>query len=521
MKIRPAPRASLSDPAELLGREDLARELSQVGRAQQHVQINGPRRIGKTWLLRWLELTLRAESVERRHVVSVPLELMGEATPARFFKVLAGAFSRSCPSLAARCALGADEPCKDSEALHELALDLEEKGSRLVLLFDEFEKLAAREAFDVGFFEQLRAWFTISSISAVIVSSLPLREVCHPGVAGSTLWGIFRKVTVPGWTAQACGAALKEWLELDSPPPDPVAREAHRLTGGWPLAMAELAVALQRHAPVDLSARAGLGMGLEAHLEEQLEDEIRHMVGRALDRCPGVERTLERLAAADGRLSTHGVPRDALDALQRTGLATVDGEVVQFAWPFTLSVLRRIRALDRTRAFTAESPPSWDEWRSLVGSSCALPVGMTKRLQEAYRAVEQAKIPRDAWFHCRELTDALLTWMEESIPPVEIHSDREPRPFVTRKGRGPRLAHLREASKLPESEPPTGFDPALGRMLEALSHAEQFGAHHQGHDVTPAESAAFLLLARTTLARAAAWRNAWQTKVGAGQRRDR
>ena len=506
MLIRPSPRASLHHPDEVLGRDRLKRTLREVEHGQRNIQINGPRRMGKTWLLRWLESTLASHAESARLTVWVPLETMGEPCPRRFYTVLGRALARADATLANRCRFDAADPSENGEALIELARDLGENGRRLILLIDEFEKLAARDAFDLGFFDQLRALITLPNVSAIVVSAWPLREVCHPGAAGSSLWGVFRKETVGPWSLPECGDALTTWLQPPNSISDGVVAEAHHLTGGWPLAMAELA----RTLPEGAALTAADIRPAEGILAEQLEDEIRNMIERARARCPGVELALLKLAEAGSGLNRGALPADALDALTRVGLAVESYGRITFYWPFTARVLEKTRHGDRARAFTEQAPPTWTEWLALVEASCPLPADMPDRLSRAWSDVGKANNPRDAWFHCRELMDAILKWIADSIPPVATPHEQGARPFSERRDRHARLAHLRELSKASNQDPPDGFDSVLGRMLEALSHAEQFGAHHQGREVAPAESAAFVLLARATLARAGTWRRRWR-----------
>lgn len=510
MLIRPSPRASLQRPDELLGRKGLKRTLLEVKDAQRNIQINGPRRIGKTWLLRWLEASLANSAAPTYVTVWVPLETMGEASPRRFYDVLRRALARADKELAERCPLNGADPSANGESLIELARALQDEGRRLILLIDEFEKLAARETFDVGFFDQLRALITLPNVSAIVVSALPLREVCHPDAAGSSLWGVFRKVLVGPWSLSECCEALNCWLNPSAPLSEAVAAEALRLTGGWPLAMAELARALPSQETITVEDLRRT----EENLAEQLEDEVRQMVERARTRCPGAANALVRLTAEPQGPQRREVGADALDALLRVGLVVEEQGRVRFAWPFTVRILEKTRVGDRARAFTRELPPTWLEWKALVEVSAELPNDLPPRLSRAWLAVAQATTPRDAWFHCRELTDAILTWIADCVPPVATHRDHPPQPFSARRGRYAQFAHIRELCKSNDQDPPHGFDGALGRMVEALSHAEQFGAHHQGHEVSPAESAAFVLLARSALARAGVWRRRWHAGRG-------
>jgi len=510
MLIRPSPRASLQHPDELLGRKELKRTLLEVEASQRNIQINGPRRIGKTWLLRWLEASLAKSATPARVTVWVPLETMGEASPRRFYEVLRRALARADRELAEQCALNATDASTNGESLIELARALQDEGRRLILLIDEFEKLAARESFDIGFFDQLRALITLPNVSALVVSALPLREVCHPDAAGSSLWGVFRKVSVGPWSLTECRDALTRWLEPPGSPPDAIAAEALRLTGGWPLAMAELARVLPSQEAITVEDLRRT----EENLAEQLEDEVRQMVERVRARCPGAANTLNRLAVEPSGLQRREVGADALDALLRVGLVVEEQGRVRFSWPFTARILEKTRVGDRARAFTRDLPPTWAEWKALVEVSAELPDDLSPRLKKAWAAVAQTTSPRDAWFHCRELTDAILAWIVDCVPPVETTRDQQPQPFSTRRDRYAQFAHIRELCKSNDQDPPHGIDGALGRMVEALSHAEQFGAHHQGHEVSSAESAAFVLLARSTLARAGAWRRKWRAERG-------
>jgi hypothetical protein len=496
----------MSTATDFLGRDRLKRHLADALHGNINIQVNGPRRSGKTWAMAWLREYARAQPSRPCRVVELRLDVMGERTPTQFYRLLTDAVRRALPDYAELLGITPSSTVPESgRAVIEFVRDLEGESFRFLFIVDEFEKLAKTTAFDVGFFDQWRAIASEPNVSFVVASALPLREVCHPEAAGSTFWGVFTKVLVEPWSREETGSAMGSWTGRDAMELDKgFVSEVHRMSGGWPIVAAEIARLLEagdrRADPTSVHA-------LHDELTEQFADEVHHALDAAVARCKGARHELQRVIRGAAKVRDD-IPGDALNALVLTGLVGLEGNKVVPTWPFIKSVVDARASVGRMDVFASSDLPTWPEWCDLA-AMYACPAGASHRVVRALAELRSSQQPRDAWYRCREVWESVVEWLAPYIPPAALDGERAPRAFTERRGKRAQIGHIRVLGQGPAGEPPDGFDPRIAKMLQALSNADQFGAHHGGRDLSGLEGAAFVLLGLALAARAGEWVERW------------
>lgn len=168
---------------ELYGRKRESETLFSRTARKASTSITGPRRIGKTWLLRYFCL----QAPER----------LG----ARFRIGYLDGMSPQCRSikgftLEALRQLGLPAP-QENEGLISLEKGLQEllaTKSVPVLCIDEFECFGRDQEFSLEFFEGLRAMCNTSQLVLITTSRVPLHLVVHRNAQGSPFFNIFERI---------------------------------------------------------------------------------------------------------------------------------------------------------------------------------------------------------------------------------------------------------------------------------------------------------------------------------------
>lgn len=496
MNLTPAPRRRLLRPQEFLGRERLRRELIEAVSEGQHLQVNGPRRSGKTWGLEWLRRTLpERESTRDSLLLHVSMTELGDPTPGSFYQAIETRIRRADSDLAELIEVTADLEANGS-SLIDFARDVGATGRRVVVVLDEFELLAQSERCSSSFFNQLRTVGEVEGVSLIVASQRPLREVCHREALGSTLWGLFRRHIVKPFGRADVESALEAWLgQPKGAIPKPVVSEAHRQSGGWPMVLAEIALHLRRSGDLTLNAVQSLA----SDLRDQFEADVLGALEDAERRMPGASAVFRGLCSdsepVDGA-------KAHLKTLADVGLL-VSARHSVVTWPFAREIVESERFGLRTTVFTA-APPLIEEWADLAGHHVreAEALGAPPDLVRSLRHMMQATRSLDIWAETRFIYERVLDWLSDAIPPVALDRDGAPVAFAARRQKHQRLAHLRRLSSQATSG--SEFDIPLAKMIQLLATASQFGHHHDGTDLDAAEGGAILILAARTVARAAA-----------------
>jgi transcriptional regulator with XRE-family HTH domain len=179
----------LPEPGELYARQRERKTLLSRTTRKASTSIIGPRRIGKTWLMQYLQL--------------VALEQLGP----RFRVGYLDGMSPGCRTVTgfvteALRKLGLSIPT-DIDGLETLDEGLQELLTKKlipVLCIDEFERISSREEFSLDFFEGLRAMTNTSDLVLIIASKSSLRQVADKRAQGSPFFNIFEQVTLKPFT---------------------------------------------------------------------------------------------------------------------------------------------------------------------------------------------------------------------------------------------------------------------------------------------------------------------------------
>lgn len=179
----------LANPKELYGRRReretvLARTLRKAS-----TSITGPRRIGKTWLLRYLRL-IGPECLGTRFSIGY-LDGMSPQC-----KTVAGFVAEACTTFG----LPTPQVNQGLLSLDKGLRQLMAKKLVPVLCIDEFESFSSSEEFTLDFFEGLRAMTHTSDLVLVIASKSPLHLVVRKSVSGSSFFNIFERLALKPFT---------------------------------------------------------------------------------------------------------------------------------------------------------------------------------------------------------------------------------------------------------------------------------------------------------------------------------
>jgi CHAT domain-containing protein len=191
----------IRDPAGFFGRSREVRTALNQLRNVQSVSLVGPRRIGKTSMLRYISnpLTLKKRGISPASFVFVPidcqqlsnssrdqlLQLMLNQARTSISKAGFQVDVASCPSM-----IFSDF----SDALGKLT----QFGCKLIFLFDEFEYLGQNKNLDPGFFAGLRGIANNLDVAYVTASGSTLLELTYADhdVLGSPFFNIFSTIRI-------------------------------------------------------------------------------------------------------------------------------------------------------------------------------------------------------------------------------------------------------------------------------------------------------------------------------------
>jgi tRNA A-37 threonylcarbamoyl transferase component Bud32 len=193
-------RGPVHDPAMFFGRTHELNEIAAFLRGNQSISIVGPRKVGKTSLLFHLmrpetqaELGLGEDTL----FAYLDCEVLGE-----------GGHEDILAQFAAEIAAALDERGLPPEPALERAVDkpsrlsfegavrkLNQRGLRVVLILDEFERLSTNESLDVNFFNALRSAAGRYQLAFVTASARPLIQLTYSGrsqdILSSPFFNIF------------------------------------------------------------------------------------------------------------------------------------------------------------------------------------------------------------------------------------------------------------------------------------------------------------------------------------------
>lgn len=195
-------RGPVRMPAMFFGRAHALQEIAAFLRGNQSVSIIGPRKIGKTSLLFHL---MRAETWpsvgldDKNLFVYLDCEVLGEGKHEDIFGQFAGEMLATLDSrgLPPEPALEAALNKPTRLAFEAAVRKLNQRGLRVVLVLDEFERLSTNPTLDVNFFNALRSAAGRYQLVFLTASARPLIELTYTGKAQEILSSPFFNIFAP------------------------------------------------------------------------------------------------------------------------------------------------------------------------------------------------------------------------------------------------------------------------------------------------------------------------------------
>jgi transcriptional regulator with XRE-family HTH domain len=171
---------------ELYGRS-IERE-TLLNRTYNHAStsIVGPRRIGKTWLVEYLQLEAKVQLGSRFRIGYLNAMMASCSTVVGF--IARASRELGVPLTPDRAELGL-------VALEDIVEKLKAKGLHPILCIDDFEGFSGRPGFDVNFFASLRAMAQIG-LCLIAVSRQPLIDLVGNDGKTSGFFNIFEQLTL-------------------------------------------------------------------------------------------------------------------------------------------------------------------------------------------------------------------------------------------------------------------------------------------------------------------------------------
>jgi len=218
-------RVMIRDPAEFVGRKlEIEKVFSRIGAARpQSVSIVGERRIGKSSLLYHLsrpEVYAKNLTDSSRYVfVLVDLHGLGDLNVSEFLDLLLDEIA---------VASGISRPQGISNgylAMKRFLPELQRNGTKLVLLWDEFDSITRNRKFGEEFFSFFRSMANRYDVAYVTTAVRELQEICHTeSVAVSPFFNIFTNLYLRIFSPEEareliCGPSGRSEIPLDEHEP--------------------------------------------------------------------------------------------------------------------------------------------------------------------------------------------------------------------------------------------------------------------------------------------------------------
>ena len=241
------PRVPLADPSWFYGRKNELRLLfSYLNKPYpQNVSIVGQRRIGKSWLLKVLELdtALRErllDKPEKYTFIYWDLQCEPSLTPALFFTRITDLLLKHLPRELRELCLEEYDEQDPEESLAEMLDLLEIAEHHVVLLLDEFAAITQDKGFAETFFSHLRSIFNRPEMTCVTASYRSLGDMSHLG-PDSPFFNIFSRIQLGLFTKDEAEQFIVEPFEAADVEVEAAALKALlRLTGPHPCFISQL-----------------------------------------------------------------------------------------------------------------------------------------------------------------------------------------------------------------------------------------------------------------------------------------
>ncbi len=195
-------RGPVREPGMFFGREHELNEVAAFLRGNQSVSIVGPRKIGKTSLLFHLMRpeTTRSLGLDEQYLfVYLDCEVLGEGGHEEVFSQFASEISETLVERQLPPEPAVEEAIqKPGRLAFERAVRrLNQRGLRVVLMLDEFERISSNGSLDVNFFNALRSAAGRYQMAYVTASAQPLIQLTYSGHSQEILSSPFFNIFAP------------------------------------------------------------------------------------------------------------------------------------------------------------------------------------------------------------------------------------------------------------------------------------------------------------------------------------
>lgn len=240
-------RGPVRNPEMFFGRKHEINEIVAFLRGNQSVSIVGPRKIGKTSLL----FHLMRPEVWRQHnlgdqnlFVYIDCEVLGDLDHTEIFRQFAAEIEAALDEyhLAREPELTRAIESPSRLSWERAIRKLNQRGLRVVLILDEFERLSLNASLDVNFFNALRSAAGRYQLAYITASAHPLIELTYSGrsqeILSSPFFNIFALRQL-GFLEEADALALiREPAKAIGSPIDPeTEKHIYQTVGGYPLGL--------------------------------------------------------------------------------------------------------------------------------------------------------------------------------------------------------------------------------------------------------------------------------------------
>ena len=186
--------ADLKNVRDCFGRAREKTTLLARASKGEATSIVGPRRIGKTWLMKYLKLMAPASPDVQMQVGYVDLTSPGCAT-------LMGFTHEALHALDIHAQVKVETEASPLAALEQGIRAMQAKNQVPILCLDEFEGFRRIDAFSIMTLEHLRA-IAQAGLGLVVASQQPLIEMVESSMRTSPFFNIFRQIVLKPFTRQ-------------------------------------------------------------------------------------------------------------------------------------------------------------------------------------------------------------------------------------------------------------------------------------------------------------------------------
>ena len=199
----------IRNPAKFFGRKEELHHIENRLRNMESISVVGERRIGKSSLLYHLYQTGTEKLGECYRLTYVDLQdVRNHFNCGKLFENI---LKQAGVSFVAE-----DTVQGNLIAFSEATEKLHREGTRLAILFDEFEEIVQhREAFPDDFFKQMRVLAQEEVLSIVTSSQRPLRDLCLDGQLTSPFYNVFKRIDLQDFTEEEAAEFLSHDWGID------------------------------------------------------------------------------------------------------------------------------------------------------------------------------------------------------------------------------------------------------------------------------------------------------------------